>query len=234
MKYKKILLKLSGETLGGKKESGIDFHYLSQLVEEVMNAKSLGVSLALVLGGGNFWRYRDFKDSSLERVHSDQIGMLATIMNGLALQDALRQKGISAQALSAFEVGDVMETYSREKALQLMKEGIVVICVGGTGRPFFTTDTAAVLRALELDCDVVLKGTKVDYVYDKDPMQFPDAQYFEVLSYTEVLDKSLQVMDLPAIALCQDNTLPVIVFNFFKKGNLSSVLQGKSVGTLIS
>jgi len=231
--YKRILLKLSGEVMEGKKGSGIDFKTVEALCKEIEAVKKLGVEIAIVVGGGNFWRYRDFKDAGLDRVHSDYIGMMATIMNSVALQDIFKKNGVDAIALTSFPI-PATEAYQQDKARKYLKEKKVVICAGGTGNPFFTTDTASSLRALELECDVFMKATKVDYVYDKDPMKYKDAKKFTKMSYVEVLKRGLEVIDLAAIALCRDNKLPVMVFNLTKKGNIAKVVKGEKVGSIIS
>ncbi len=232
--YRRVLLKLSGEVLEGKKNGGIDFDVLKALCEEVAEVKAMGVEVVIVIGGGNIWRYRDFQDSGLDRVSSDYMGMLATIMNAMAMEDQFRRIGLEARALSAISMPVVVGTYLRAKALEYLQKGRVVICAGGTGSPYFTTDSAAALRALELNCEVLLKATKVDFVYDKDPNKYQDAQKFENLSYNEVLKRELGVMDLSAVSLCLDKKLPIIVFNLSKKGNIASAVQGRKVGTFIS
>jgi uridylate kinase len=233
LKYKRILLKLSGEVMEGKKGSGIDFNYVNALVKEIAAVKKLGVEIVIVIGGGNFWRYRDFKDSGIDRVHSDYMGMMATIMNSVALRDIFVKHKVKAVAVSSFPV-PVVEGYQRDKALQYLKDKNIVISAGGTGNPFFTTDTASALRALELNCDVFMKATKVDYVYDKDPMKYKNAKLFKKMSYMEVLKRGLEVIDLSAISLCRDNKLPVVVFNLTKKGNIAKVVKGQKVGSIIS
>lgn len=234
LQYQRILLKLSGEVLQGKREGGIDFEILKSLCEEVAELREMGAEVVVVIGGGNIWRYRDFKDSGLDRVSSDYMGMLATIMNAMAMEDQFRRIGVEARALSAISMPVVVGTYLRAKALEYLQKGRVVICAGGTGSPYFTTDSAAALRALELNCEVLLKATKVDYVYDKDPNKFKDAQKFEKLSYNEVLKRELGVMDLSAVSLCLDKKLPIIVFNLSQKGNIARAVLGEKVGTLIS
>lgn len=234
LKYKRILLKLSGEVLQGRMDGGIDFEMVKNLCMEVASVRKMGVQIAIVIGGGNIWRYRDFKDSGLDRVTSDYMGMLATIMNSMALQDQFEKLGIGAPIGSAISMPVVVGTYLRPKALDYLKKGKVLICAGGTGNPFFTTDTAAALRAMELNCDIMLKATKVDFVYDKDPMKHKDAKKFKNLSYHEVLSRELGVMDLAAVSLCLEKKLPIMVFNLHKKGNIAKVVKGEQVGTLIS
>jgi uridylate kinase len=232
--YKRILLKLSGEVLEGKKGSGIDFKVLDSLAGEIAEVKKLGAEIAIVIGGGNFWRYRDFKNSGLDRVHSDYMGMMATIMNSTALADAFKKHKVPAVTVSAFPIPVIAEKYDRDAAAQYLKEGKIVICAGGTGNPFFTTDSAASLRALELQCNVMLKATMVDYVYDKDPKKHKGAKSFKKITYAEVLKRKLEVIDLSAIALCGGSGLPVIVFNLTKKGNIAKVVKGEDIGTIIS
>lgn len=234
LKYKRILLKLSGEVLQGNKDGGIDFKMVRTLCEEVAAVKKMGVEIAIVIGGGNIWRYRDFKSSGLDRVTSDYMGMLATVMNSMALQDQFEKMGIGAPIGSAISMPIVVGTYLRPKALDYLKKGKVLICAGGTGNPYFTTDTAGALRAMELNCDIMLKATKVDYIYDKDPLKHKNAKKFTHLTYNEVLSRELGVMDLTAVTLCLEKKLPIMVFNLNKKGNIARVVKGEQVGTLIS
>ncbi len=233
LRYKRVLLKLSGEVLEGDKDSGIDFKIVDSLCKEIADVKKLGVEIAIVVGGGNFWRYRDFMDSSLDRVKSDYMGMLATVMNAIALADGFKKYDIEAKVLSAIDMPAV-EKYNSFRGRDLLSESKIVVCAGGTGNPFFTTDTASALRALELDCEVFMKATKVDYVYDKDPVKFSDAKRLKEITYIEVLEKGLRVIDLSAISLCRDNKLPVSVFNLTKTGNIAKVVKGEKVGSLIS
>ena len=225
LKYKRVMLKLSGEVLEGRREGGIDFEVVRELCKEVVQIKEMGVDVVIVIGGGNIWRFRDFQDSALDRVSSDYMGMLATIMNGMAMQDQFEKLGVEASALSAINMQVVIGTYLRAKALDYLRKGKIVICAGGTGNPFFTTDTAAALRAAELNCDVLLKATQVDYVYDKDPKKYKDAKKFTKLTYNEMLKRELGVMDLTAVSLCLTTKLPIIVFNLHKKGNLAKVVH---------
>ena len=234
LKYKRIMLKLSGEVLEGKNGGGIDFKVLRALCQEVAAAKKMGAEVVIVIGGGNIWRYRDFKDSGLDRVSSDYMGMLATIMNAMAMDDQFGKIGLEARTLSAISMPVVVGTYLRAKALDYLKKGKIVICAGGTGSPYFTTDSAAALRALELNCDVLLKATKVDFVYDKDPLKFKNAKKFTKLSYNEVLKRELAVMDLSAVSLCLGKKLPIVVFNLNQKNNIAKAVKGEAVGTLIS
>ncbi len=231
--YKRILLKLSGEVLEGDKGFGIDFDMVDKLCKEIIEVKKLGAEIAIVVGGGNFWRFRDFKDSGLDRVKSDYMGMMATVMNAVALADGFKKFKTDARVLSALDIPAV-EKYNRDKGLEYLSGGKIVICAGGTGNPYFTTDTGSSLRALELKCEAFLKATKVDYVYDKDPMKYKDAKSFKKMSYLDVLKRGLEVIDLSAIALCRDNKLPVVVFNLTKKGNIARVVKGDKVGSVIS
>ncbi|MBD3270795.1 UMP kinase [Candidatus Peregrinibacteria bacterium] len=234
MKYKRVLLKLSGEVLAGGKKQGIDFEYVSKLANEIAEIKKTGVQIAIVIGGGNFWRYRDFQSSDIERVNSDYMGMMATVMNSIAFASSLKKNGLKSRVFSALHFPLVVENYSVRQVKNYLNKDYVVICAGGTGNPFFTTDTAAALRASELRCELLLKATNVDYVYDKDPKTNPDAKLFKNLTYQQVLEDQLKVMDLSSIAMCNDSKIPVAVFNLNKSGNILKVLKGKSVGTIIS
>lgn len=232
--YKRVLLKLSGEVLAGPEGVGADGKALLQVVEEIKALAQKKVQVAIVVGGGNFWRYRDNAKLTLSRTVSDTVGMLATVMNARLLAEALEQGGVKAIALAAHGEGYFAVPYSPQLGKKMLAEGKVVICAGGTGNPYFTTDTAAALRALELDCEVLLKGTKVDGVYDSDPVKNKKAKMFATIDYDEVLRRELQVMDLTSIVLCKENKLPVCVFNGRQKGNLLKVVTGKKLGTLIS
>lgn len=234
MKYKRIMLKLSGEVLAGEQQGGIEAKTLEKVCGSVAEVVGSGVQIGLVIGGGNFWRFRDQQALGLERTLSDSMGMMATVMNALALQEKLRAIGIKAKAFSALPIPTVLETYTPRAAREAFAEFDVVLCAGGTGNPYFTTDSAAALRALELKCEVFLKATKVDYVCDKDPKKFPDAKTFTEITYQQVLELGLEVMDLTAISLCMDNKLPIIVFNMQKDDNLMKVLAGELVGTKIA
>lgn len=229
----RILLKLSGESLLGQQESGIDFSILSGLAQQVVTLQKQGHQVAMVLGAGNIWRYRDNKDAAIDRVSSDYMGMLATIMNSVALQSALQEAGIDARVMSAINVAAVTESYTKREALAHLEEGRVVICAGGTGNPFFTTDSAAALRALELECDVLMKGTNTDGIYNDDPKTNPDAVKYDKVSFDEVLEKNLKVMDGAAIALCRDGNLPIQVFAFGDQEDLLNAVDGQ-VGTRVS
>ncbi len=236
LKYKRILLKISGEALQGSSDGGqrIDFSFLDKLCKEILGVQQLGVEIAIVVGGGNFWRFRDFQESPMGRVSSDSMGMLATVMNSIALRDAFQRLGGKAEVLSAVPMGSLVSGFSALLGEKYLREGNLVICAAGSGNPYFTTDSAAALRALELQCDIFLKATKVDYVYDKDPVKFPDAVKYEHLSYEDVLGKQLGVMDLSAITVCHEGKMPIMVFNLTTPGNIEKVVRGEQVGTIIS
>lgn len=233
VKYKRIILKLSGEALMGSKGYGIDDGVIDQIAEEIKEVHSLGVEVAVVVGGGNIFRGVAASAKGMDRASADYMGMLATIINALALQDALEKKGVFTRVLSAIEMKEVAEPYIRRRAIRHLEKGRVVIFAAGTGNPYFTTDTAASLRAMEIHADVILKGTKVDGVYDSDPMKNKDAKRFDELSYIEVIKRNLKVMDATAITLCMDNNLPIIVFDLKKAGNLRKIVEGKKVGTIV-
>lgn len=234
VKYKRVLLKLSGEVLQGDRDSGIDVDTVDALVSQIAEIHKMGVQIGIVVGGGNIWRYRDFKNSGIERIMSDNMGMMATVMNGSAMKSAIEKKGIECRVASALSVKQVSEDYYPMKVRHHLNKNRVVICVGGTGSSFFTTDTAAALRALELKCDVLLKATKVDGVYDSDPETDKEAKKFDTISYKDVLSMDLKVMDLTAVALCKDGGMPILVFDLTKKGNIRRVIEGEKLGTLIS
>jgi len=232
-KYKRILLKLSGEALTGSENFGIDPKILDAMALEIGQLVGIGVQVGLVLGGGNLFRGAALQKAGLDRVTGDHMGMLATVMNALAMRDALERSNIATQAMSAIPMTGVVGHYDRRKAIRSLVNGDVVIFSAGTGNPFFTTDSAACLRAIEMDADVVLKATKVDGVYSADPMKVPDAVKYESLTYDEVLDKKLEVMDLTAICLCRDHNMPVRVFEMEKPGALLNIVRGGNEGTLI-
>jgi len=233
MIYKRILLKISGEIFKGEQESGLDGAKIRELAEEVKKIKDGGVEIGIVIGGGNIWRFRDFRDMDfLSRTRSDTMGMLATIMNAIVFAEMLNSIGVKAKALSKLRC-EALEDYDIENAKKYLDDGYVLIFAGGTGSPFFTTDSASALRALEIGADVLLKATKVDYVYDKDPMKFDDAVKFENLTFDDVVEKKLGVMDLTCAALCRDGGMPMRVFNLNKKGNIEKILNGENIGTLI-
>jgi uridylate kinase len=231
--YKRILLKLSGEALLGDKTFGIDRAVAEYFAREIKAVNTLGVEIAAVVGGGNI--FRGVSDSALgmDRVSADQMGMLATVINALALQDALERRGVFTRVLSAIEMRQVAEPFIRRRAIRHMEKGRVVIFAGGTGNPYFSTDTAAALRAMEVKADIILKATKVDGIYDADPVKNPKAKKFDRLSYFDVLQKGLKVMDATAISLCMDNQLPIIVYDLKRKGNLRRIALGEKVGTLV-
>ena len=231
--WQRILLKLSGEALAGDDKFGIEGDILSATAAELKKIVELGVELGVVIGGGNFFRGMSAAAQGMDRVGSDYIGMLATAMNALALQQALQAHGVSARVLSAIEIRGVAEPYIRNRALKHLNQGRVVIFAGGTGNPLFTTDTAASLRALEIEAEIMVKATRVDGVYDDDPEKNPHAMRFERLQFNEVLNKGLRVMDLTAITLCQENQMPIQVLNLHRPGNLIKMALGEPVGTLI-
>ncbi len=233
VKYRRILLKLSGEALTNDGGFGIDPDILVSIANQVKEVKELDVQVAIIVGGGNFFRGLAASAKGMDRATADYIGMLATVMNSLALQDALERKGVFTRVQSAINMQEVAESYIRRRAIRHLEKGRIVIFAAGTGNPYFSTDTAAALRALEIGAEVILKATKVDGVYDADPAKHPDAKLFNRLSYLEVLQRGLQVMDSTAISLCMDNMLPLIVFNLRKEGNIKKVVFGESIGTLI-
>jgi len=232
--FKRILLKLSGEALMGKQGFGVDPEVASRIAEEVTEVRQMGVQVAIVVGGGNFIRGVAASAMGIDRVVADNMGMLATIINGLALQDALEKKGSHTRVATAIGMRQVAEPFILRRAIRHMEKGRVVVFAGGTGNPYFSTDTAAALRAMEIKADVILKATKVDGVYDADPKMFPEAKKFAEISYLDVLSKGLAVMDSTAISLCMNNHLPIIVFNLNVPGNLKRVLLGERVGSLVA
>jgi uridylate kinase len=232
--FKRILLKLSGEALMGEGSYGIDNTTLARIAEEVKEVRDLGVEVALVIGGGNIFRGLAASANGMDRASADYMGMLATVMNSLALQDALERVGCDTRVLSAIEIREVAESYIRRRAVRHLEKGRVVIFAAGTGNPYFTTDTAASLRAMEIHADVLLKATRVDGVYDKDPKRYPDAKRFDRLSYIEVLQRNLQVMDSTAISLCKDNNLSILVFDLRQRGNIRRAVVGERIGTLVA
>jgi len=234
MKYKSILLKLSGEALAGDKGVGICPEILETLSREIKSLSEMGVELALVLGGGNIHRGVAGATRGMDRTTSDHMGMLATVINSLALQDSLERLGIKTRVLSAIEMQKIAEPYIRRRAARHLEKGRVVIFAAGTGNPYFTTDTAAALRANEIDADVILKATKVDGVYDCDPAKNKKAKKYDQLDYLEVLNKDLKVMDSTAISLCKDNEIDIIIFNVFESGNIQKVVIGDKIGSLVT
>jgi uridylate kinase len=233
-RYKRIILKVTGEVFAGPGNFGIDGNTVKAFAQEIKEVKDLGCELALVIGGGNIFRGAVASEIGMDRASADTMGMLATVINSLALQDALEKIGVSTRVLSAIEMRQVAEPYIRRRATRHLEKGRVVIFAGGTGNPYFTTDTTASLRAMEVGAEVILKATKVDGIYDADPFKRSDANKFEELTYIEVLNRELKVMDSTAISLCMDNQLPIIVFNIMEKGNIKRVVSGESIGTLVS
>ena len=231
--YNRILLKLSGEALVGDGEYGISPGIINYIAEEVKEIRDLGVDVAIVIGGGNIFRGVAASSKGMDRASADYMGMLATVINALALQDALEKHGVHTRVQSAIEMQEVAEPYIRRKATRHLEKGRVVIFGAGTGNPYFTTDTAAALRAMEMGAEIILKATKVDGIYDADPMVVKDAVKFNELTYIDVLKKNLKVMDSTAISLCMDNQLPIVVFNLSDKGNIKRVVTGESVGTVV-
>ena len=231
--YRRVLLKLSGEALMGGQSFGIDRNVAAQIAREVGEIQALGVELAIVIGGGNIFRGVAASAVGMDRAQADYMGMLATVINALALQDALEQEGVVTRVLSAIEMRSVAEPFIRRRAIRHIEKGRVVVFAAGTGNPYFTTDTAAALRAMEIKAEVILKATKVDGIYSADPMIDPSATKFDTLSYLEVLDRRLKVMDATAISLCMDNKLPIVVFNLRTHGNMKRVILGEAIGTTV-
>ena len=233
-RYHRILLKLSGEALGGDKDYGIDFDVVRKIARQIKVVHAMGVEIALVVGGGNIFRGRDVADRGFDRATGDYMGMLGTVINALALQDALEKLGLPARTMSAVQMNQVAEPYIRRRAVRHLEKGRVVILAGGNGNPYFTTDTTAALRAVELEAEVVMKATKVDGVYTADPFRDPTATKFQRLDYLEVLNRGIDVMDNTALTLCMDNGVPIVVFDLLKEGNLEGVVSGDPIGTLVA
>ncbi len=233
LRYKRILLKLSGEALMGDKGYGIDAGTVDFLAREIKEIASMGVHLSIVIGGGNIFRGVQASLEGMERASADYMGMLATVINALALQNALEKYDLPTRVQSAIEMRELAEPYIRRRAVRHLEKGRIVIFAAGTGNPYFTTDTAAALRAMEIGADVILKGTKVDGVYSSDPVKDPKAKKYKQLTYLEVLKKGLRVMDSTAVSLCMDNNLPIVVFNLKGKGNIRKVIEGKNLGTIV-
>ncbi|MGO8732311.1 MAG: UMP kinase [Terriglobia bacterium] len=231
--FRRVLLKLSGEALIGSQGFGVDPVTVARIAEEVGEVRKLGVEVAIVVGGGNFIRGVVASESGIDRVVADHMGMLATVINGLALQDALENHGCSTRVTTAIEMREIAEPFIRRRAIRHLEKGRVVIFAAGTGNPYFSTDTAAALRAMEIKADVILKATKVDGVYDADPQKVPDAKMFSRINYLDVLSRGLKVMDTTAISMCMDNSLPIIVFNLNVPGNLKRVILGEKVGSQV-
>jgi uridylate kinase len=231
--YRRILLKLSGEALQGRKNGGIDPEFVRFVANEIKGIVSLGVKTGIVIGGGNILRGAQAGKKGIDRATADYMGMLATVINSLALQNGLESLGVPTRVQSAIEMREIAEPFIVRRAIRHLEKGRVVIFAAGTGSPFFSTDTAAALRAMEIRAEVILKATKVNGVYDKDPLKYDDAKYFNKISYIDVLSKNLKVMDSTAISLCRDNDLPIIVFNLEKKGNINGVICGRKIGTVV-
>lgn len=231
-KYKRVLLKISGEALAGENGFGLDYSTVQHICASVKDAAATGVELGIVVGGGNFWRGRS--NEAMERTRADHIGMLATVMNALAVADALEQMGVEVRVQTALTMTQVAEPYIRNRAIRHMEKGRVVIFACGTGNPFFSTDTASALRAVEINAEIVFKATMVDGVYDKDPKKYSDAVKYDRLSFTKVLNDQLQVMDSTAATLCRDNNMPILVFDIMGKDNLVRAIKGENVGTLVT
>lgn len=234
MKYNRILLKLSGEALMGEKNYGIDPSRLQQYADEIKKVKDMGVEVAIVIGGGNIFRGVQAEKSGIDRVQGDYMGMLATLINAMALQSALEQNGMFTRLMSGIKIESVCEPFIRRRAIRHLEKGRIVIFGAGIGNPYFTTDSTAALRAIEIESDVVLKGTRVDGVYTADPEKDPTATKYQTLTFTEAYEKNLSIMDMTAFTLCQENNLPIMVFDMNQAGNLSKLVQGEEIGTLIT
>jgi uridylate kinase len=232
--YKRVVLKLSGEALAAGRGFGVDSERVHEVAKEVAEVRALGVEVAVVVGGGNFFRGVAEQARDMDRVSADQMGMLATVINALALQDAIEKQGVQCRVMSAIEMNQVCEPYIRRRAIRHLEKGRAVIFAAGTGNPYFSTDTAASLRAMEIKADVLLKGTKVEGIYDADPVLIKDAVKFEQITYMEILRLGLKVMDLTAVSLCKDNNLPMIIFNMNEPGNIRRVIMGERVGSLVT
>ena len=231
IKYKRVLIKLSGEALAGEKGFGLDYPTVTEICKNIKDAYDLGAEIAIVVGGGNFWRGRS--SGEMERTRADHIGMLATVMNALSVADALENMGVEVRVQAALQMQQVAEPYIRNKATRHLEKGRIVIFACGTGNPFFSTDTAAALRAAEINADIIFKATMVDGVYDKDPKKYPDAVKYDTLTFTQVLNDQLNVMDMTAATMCRDNKLPILVFDM-SDGNIVKAVQGESIGTLVT
>ena len=231
--FKRILLKISGEAISNNGDFGFDYGKLHEIATEVKRVADEKIQVVVVIGAGNIWRFRDTTESGIERTASDAMGMLATIMNAVALQSALENKGAMTRVCSAINVPQLAEPYLRRRAERHLEKGRIVICAGGTGNPFFTTDSAAALRALELECDIILKASNVDGIYDKDPKKHKNAKKYTSLTFKEAIEKNLQVMDQAAFSLCRDQNLPIVVFNFQRKNAFFDAAMGKKVGTIV-
>ena len=232
-KYKRVLLKLSGEALMGDKSFGFDNQVIAQYAKDIKSIVELGVQVAIVIGGGNIYRGMNEAETGIERAHGDYMGMLATVINGMAMQAGLEKIGVYTRLQSAIKMEQIAEPYIRRRAIRHVEKGRVVIFGAGTGNPYFTTDTAGSLRAIEINAEVILKGTRVDGIYTADPEKVPDAKKFETITFQECISKNLRVMDMTAFTLCMENSLPIIVFDMNKPGNLLRVVRGEKVGTLV-
>jgi uridylate kinase len=233
LKYKRILVKISGEAMMGDKGYGIDSSTVAFIAKEIREAVSLGVEVAIVIGGGNIFRGVEASVKGMERASADYMGMLATVINALALQNFLEKYGVPTRVQSAIEMKELTEPYIRRKAIRHLEKGRIVIFAAGTGNPYFTTDTAAALRAMEIGADVILKATKVDGIYSSDPMKDPSAKKYNTVTYIDVLKRGLSIMDSTAVSLCMDNNLPIVVFNLRGNGNIRKIIEGKKIGTLV-
>jgi uridylate kinase len=231
--YKRVILKLSGEVMGGEKGFGIDFKEVRRICEEIKEVHNLGVQMGIVIGGGNIFRGAEHGDGEIDRVTGDYIGMLGTVINSLALQNVLENMGVQTRVLSAIEMKALAEPYIRRRAIRHMEKGRVVVFAGGTGSPYFSTDTASSLRAVEVNAEVILKGTKVNGVFDADPFKVKSAKMFSTITYMEALQKNLKVMDATAFSMCMDNRIPIIVFNITVPGNLLRIICGEKIGTIV-
>ena len=233
MKYKRVLLKMSGESLMGNKSFGIDNQILKQYAEEIQKVFLKGIQVAIVIGGGNIFRGVQAEEGGMDRTHGDYMGMLATMINSMALQAALESLGLNTRLMSAIKMEEISEVFIRRKAIRHLEKNRIVIFGAGTGNPYFTTDSAAALRAIEINADVILKGTRVDGVYNKDPEKYADAVRYETLSFHQAYNENLKVMDMTAFTLCQENHLPIVVFDMNREGNLEKIIEGEKIGTLI-
>ena len=234
MKYKRVLLKLSGEALMGEQQYGIDPQRLNDYAEEIAAAHNAGAQIAIVIGGGNIFRGLQGASKGMDRIQGDYMGMLATVINSMAIQSALQSKGVKAALLSGLYIDRIAESMSSSKAIRILEDDAVVVIGGGTGCPFFTTDTASALRAIEIKADIILKGTRVDGIYTADPEKDPTATKFETITYDEAYNRNLKIMDLTAFTMCKENNMPMLVFDMNKKGNLTKVLNGENIGTLVT
>ena len=234
MKYKRVLLKLSGEALMGNQQYGIDPERLNDYAEEIAAAVKAGAQIAIVIGGGNIFRGLQGASKGMDRIQGDYMGMLATVINSMAIQSTLQSKGVKAALLSGLYIDRIAESMSSSKAIKLLEEGYVVVIGGGTGNPFFTTDTGSALRAVEIKADIILKGTRVDGIYTADPEKDPTATKYESITYDEAYNKNLKVMDLTAFTMCKENNIPMLVFDMNTKGNLTKVLNGEKIGTIVT